>query len=55
MHGLTDPEIAKVLDIPLATVKMRLHRARRRLKAALEEGCTFCCDDRGVLVCEPRE
>ena len=54
-HGLTGPEIAAVLDIPLSTVKMRLHRARRRLKAALEAGCTFSCDTRGVLVCEPKK
>jgi RNA polymerase sigma-70 factor (ECF subfamily) len=55
MNGLSGPEIAAVLDVPLPTVKVRLHRARRRLKAALEEGCTFACDSRGVLVCEPKK
>ena len=55
MNGLTGPEIAAGLDIPLATVKVRLHRARRKLKAALEDGCAFTCDSRGVLVCEPKK
>jgi RNA polymerase sigma-70 factor (ECF subfamily) len=55
VHGLTDPEIASLLDVPLTTVKIRLHRARRQLKAILEAGCTFSCDERGVLVCEPKK
>lgn len=55
MHGLTGPEIASVLEVPLATVKIRLHRARRRLKAALEAGCQFSCDSRGILVCVPKK
>jgi RNA polymerase sigma-70 factor, ECF subfamily len=54
-NGLTGSEIAALLEIPLATVKIRLHRARRKLKAALEDGCTFTCDSRGVLVCEPKK
>jgi RNA polymerase sigma-70 factor (ECF subfamily) len=54
-HGLTGPEIASALGLPLATVKIRLHRARLRLKAALEAGCKFSCDERGVLVCMPKE
>jgi RNA polymerase sigma-70 factor (ECF subfamily) len=54
-HGLTEPEIAAILDVSLPTVKIRLHRARLRLKAALEAGCEFSCDSRGVLVCEPKK
>jgi RNA polymerase sigma-70 factor (ECF subfamily) len=55
MYGLTGPEIASALGVPLPTVKIRLHRARRRLKAALEAGCQFSLDERGVLVCEPKK
>jgi RNA polymerase sigma-70 factor (ECF subfamily) len=55
VHGLSGPEIAEVLDVPLPTVKIRLHRARLRLKESLEGGCHFSCDDRGVLVCEPKQ
>ena len=54
VQGLTNPEIAEMLGVSLATVKIRLHRARSRLRAALGEGCSFSRDDRGVQVCEPK-
>jgi RNA polymerase sigma-70 factor (ECF subfamily) len=54
MEGLSNPEIAEMLGCSLATVKVRLHRARRRLKEALAQACDFSCDERGVLVCEPK-
>lgn len=54
VQGLTNPEIAEMLGLTLATVKIRLHRARNRLRAALGEGCSFSSDERGVKVCEPR-
>lgn len=34
--GLSDPEAAIVLDLPLGTFKSRLHRASAALRAALE-------------------
>jgi len=34
-------------------VKVRLHRARKKLKDILEEACTFERDERNVLVCTP--
>jgi RNA polymerase sigma-70 factor, ECF subfamily len=54
LEGLTATEIAATLELTLANVKVRLHRARTRLKAALELGCALSCDCRGVLVCEPK-
>ncbi len=51
---LTGSQIADLLDLPLATVKMRLHRARQRLQAALRAGCDFSVDERNVLVCESK-
>lgn len=54
VHGLTGPEISAMLGLSLETVKIRLHRARRRLQAALESGCMFSHDERDVLVCEPK-
>lgn len=54
LQELSGPEIAEQLGISLANVKIRLHRARVRLKAALTEGCAFTRDDRGVFVCEPK-
>ena len=50
---LTDREIAQSLGLSLATAKMRIHRGRARLRAALEAGCQFETDDRGVIVCDP--
>ncbi len=36
-RNLVDCEIADFLEIPLATVKTRLHHARKHLKAILQE------------------
>jgi len=52
VDGLTASEIAGLLGIPLTTVKMRLHRARRRLQAMLQEACALGQDERGVLMCD---
>lgn len=54
LDGLTGPQIAEFLGVSLATVKIRLHRARVRLRAQLETGCAFSHDERDVLVCEPK-
>jgi len=54
LQGHTDPQIAQMLGLSLQNVKMRLHRARAGLRAALAQGCNFTHDDRGVFVCEPR-
>jgi len=54
VQGLTNPEIAEMLGVSLATVKIRLHRARTKLRVALGEGCSFSNDERGVKVCEPK-
>lgn len=53
-EGLTADEIASLLELPPTTVKMRLHRARRRMAARLAEACRFGRDDRGVFVCAPK-
>lgn len=54
LHEMTGVQIAEVLGESLATVKIRLHRARLKLRAALGAGCEFSRDERNVLVCEPR-
>ncbi|MGO9566261.1 MAG: RNA polymerase sigma factor [Desulfomonilaceae bacterium] len=48
-------EIAEVVGITVENVKVRLHRARKRLKELLEQKCTFETDERNVLVCEPKD
>ena len=54
VHSLTNPQIAEMLDLSLATVKVRLHRARKQLRDALEAGCSLSHNQRGVLECEPK-
>jgi RNA polymerase sigma-70 factor (ECF subfamily) len=54
LQGLTNPEIAEMLECSLPTVKIRLHRARTRLKAALEAGCNLDTGTRGTVGCEPK-
>jgi RNA polymerase sigma-70 factor (ECF subfamily) len=51
-EGLTNVEIADILGVSLGTVKIRLHRARRRLRKALDDGCTLYQDDRQGLACD---
>jgi RNA polymerase sigma-70 factor (ECF subfamily) len=38
-EGLKNEQIADILDLTLDTVKIRLHRARERLKAELAANC----------------
>ena len=53
VYELSNPEIAELLDCSVATAKIRLHRARVRLRGVLNEACTFEIDERGVMVCDP--
>ena len=48
-------EIAEILEISVSNVKVRVHRARKKFRAILEEHCSFEVDDRSVLVCDPKE
>lgn len=52
LEGLTNVEIAEMLGMSLAAVKIRVHRARQKLQAALAANCDFSYDERGVFVCE---
>jgi RNA polymerase sigma-70 factor, ECF subfamily len=52
-QGLTNQEIADVLKISLDTVKIRLHRARLKLRLSLRANCDLYHDERNVLVCQP--
>lgn len=54
LQGLKNRQIADVLDCSLDTVKIRLHRARKKLRASLDAGCDFAHDERNVFVCEPK-
>ena len=51
-EGLANKEIAEILGISLENVKVRLHRARAKLKATLNEGCDFYHNEQNTLACD---
>jgi RNA polymerase sigma-70 factor, ECF subfamily len=53
LEELTNVEIAELLGVSVDAVKIRVHRARRKLEAALAAHCDFARDEHGVFVCEP--
>jgi RNA polymerase sigma-70 factor (ECF subfamily) len=53
-EGLKNREIAEILDITIDAVKIRLHRARTRLKKDIKTECTLYHDERNELVCTPK-
>ena len=53
--GLSYQEIAEILDISLDNVKIRLHRARAKLKNELKEGCDFYYNEEGTLACDRKQ
>lgn len=53
-EGLTNQEIADALGISVETVKIRLHRARARLRKELGSGCDFYRDERNEFACQPK-
>jgi len=55
LEGLTNPEIAQALDCSLDAVKIRVHRARRQLRALLGENCDFDVDQGGALQCDRKQ
>jgi RNA polymerase sigma-70 factor (ECF subfamily) len=52
LKDLKDQEVAEILGISLEAAKIRLHRARVRLKAELEAGCDFYHDENSNLACD---
>jgi RNA polymerase sigma-70 factor (ECF subfamily) len=52
LEGFTNAEIAAVLDLSLDAVKIRIHRARSRLRKELDKKCVFYHDSRNELACD---
>jgi RNA polymerase sigma-70 factor (ECF subfamily) len=52
---LPNARIARRLALPLATVKIRLHRARARLYEDLRRNCRCYYNERGELMGEPKK
>ncbi len=51
MVGMTNGEIAKMLGVSLATVKIRVHRARCRLRELARRHCEVYLDGRNEMAC----
>ena len=54
MAGMTNGEIAKLLGVSLATVKIRVHRGRQQLRAMVARHCDVYHDERNELGCQPK-
>ena len=54
IEGFTDREIAEVTGSSVESVKIRLHRARLKLREALSAGCSIGHDEGNELACERR-
>ncbi len=52
---LKNKEIAEILKISLETVKIRLHRAKAKLKKELDAGCDFYHDENNILSCDRKQ
>ncbi len=54
MRGLPDQQVAAALGITVGAAKIRLHRARARLREMMEGGCELYRDEDG-LACDRKE
>lgn len=52
LEGLKNQEIADILQISLDNVKIRLHRARTKLKKELESNCSFYKNELNEFACD---
>lgn len=52
IEGLSAEQTAEVLDCTVAAAKIRIHRARLRLKKLLESTCEFYRDSESTLRCD---
>lgn len=54
MEGFSDREIAEILNIKPGAAKVRLHRARTRLREKLESACDFYRTNDNTLACDKK-
>jgi len=52
LEGFANAEIAAILEVSLDTVKIRLHRAREKLRRELQAGCSFYRDADDRFACD---
>ncbi len=54
IHGMTCAEISRILACSLELTKIRLFRARKKLRTILAAGCTIRTAPQGNLTCDPK-
>jgi RNA polymerase sigma-70 factor (ECF subfamily) len=54
-EGLKNREIAEILQVSLDSVKIRLHRAKAKLKVSLQGNCDFYLDERSEISCDRKQ
>jgi RNA polymerase sigma-70 factor (ECF subfamily) len=54
LEGFKNREIAGILNCSLDNVKIRLHRARKKLQTILASNCDFYRDENDVLCCDKK-
>lgn len=52
LEGLSAEQVSEICGCSLATAKIRIHRARDRLRKALRQECEFYRDGEDVLRCD---
>ncbi len=55
LEGQTAVQVAEIVGCSVATAKIRIHRARRRLKQALDQECRFYRDENNVFRCDRKQ
>lgn len=55
LEDLKDGEIAEILGLTLQTAKVRLHRARAKLREELAAACVFYRDERNEFACDRKD
>jgi len=55
LEGQTAAQTAEISGCSLATAKIRIHRARLRLKEALNRQCDFYRDEKNVFRCDRKQ
>lgn len=54
LEGLSAEQTATICECTVSAAKIRIHRARKRLKDALAQQCAFYRDQQSVFRCERR-
>jgi len=55
LQDLKNREVADILNCTIETVKIRLHRARKKFRTVLAENCDFYRDTKDILSCLRKE